>query len=466
MTIGAAWERVRRFILRELWGLEAAGLPRARKLGVQAMRTLTLAVHGYLGDKCPLRAGGLTLVFVFSLAPALAVGFSVAKGFGVQERIAPAIYAQLGLIDEQGNPVQEAARLRELLDEFMKNVQETRFEALGIIGTALMLFAAYKILSAIDKTMNHIWGIRQKRKLLRRIVDYLAVVVVSPMMLMVTAVVTAFVRSGAALEYIGLGSHPLPAKMLGAFVSFLLAGIGFWFLYFFFPNTRVRFTSAATGAAVAAILWLALQSLLMGVQIGVRKYNAIYGAFAAFPIFVLWLNLAWQAILFGAELSYAHANHRDIEFGGLTFSPSPAYREHLALGAMTLAARAFTDEKEPLACEEMARRLAAPVRLMRELLTQLVTVGLLAELQGDRPRFQPAAPLDQINVGRVLDAVRRQGDESPQTLKRLKLLGVGSVLDRQEEVTRAYRNTTLLELARSDKKRERTPDATKPETKS
>ena len=416
------------------------------------MRTLSLAVHGFLADRCPLRAAALTLVFIFSLAPALAVGFSLAGGFGVQEKIKPAIYRHLGLMDAEGNLNPDAEALRGYFDTIMSYVEGTRFQALGLIGTAIIFLAAYKVLSSIEKTMNHIWGVRRRRRLVRKIVDYLAVLVVSPVLLLMTSLVTASVRSGTVLGYLGMGKHALIARVLGALVALLFAALGFWFLYFFFPNTPVRMTSAAAGAVVAAILWQAWQSIYLWLQVGVSKYNAIYGTLAAFPIFVLWLYVAWQMILFGAELSYAHANHSDIEFGGLEFAPSPAYREQLALGAMTLAASAFLKEAPAATCEEMAHRLAAPLRVMRQLLEHLTSARLLVELQGDHARFQPAAPLDQITLGRVLHAVCDRGDQSSQTLKMLERLGVAHLLDQREQATATVHNITLLDLAQAAEK--------------
>jgi len=451
MDIKIAAERVQRFILRELWGRELAGLPRASKLAFQSMRTLSLAVHGFLVDRCPLRAAALTLVFIFSLAPAMAVGFSVAKGFGIQERIKPALYGHLGLLDEDGNPKPEGAELQKTFDTIMEYVENTRIEALGIVGTALMLFAAYKVLSSVDKTMNHIWGIRRRRSVLRRAVDYLAILVVAPIMLMLTAVLTASVRVNAVLDVLGIGQYPIFARLVGALIAMLIAGAAFWFLYFFFPNTRVRFGSAMTGAIVAAVLWQGLQVAHMSAQVGVRKYNAIYGTFAAFPIFVAWLQMAWMVILFGAEVSYAHASHGDMQFGGLQFDPSPAYREQLALGAMTISARAFLKESPPPTCEEIAHTLASPLRLMREVLRSLTAEHLLVEVQADRPQFLPAAPLDQITVGRILRAVRDQGDESPDTRVMLERLGVAALLDRQRRSNREFDAIPLLDVAHGDR---------------
>ena len=203
---------------------------------------------------------------------------------------------------------------------------------------------------------------------------------------------------------------------------------------------------------MAAVLWQVLQSAHLALQIGVQKYSAIYVTFAAFPIFVLWLYMSWQVTLFGAELSYAHANQRDLEYGGLAFAPSPAYREQLALGAMTIAARAFLQEKPAPTVETMARRLAAPGRVMRDVVEQLVQTHLLVELMEDQACYQPGAPLDRITVERLIGSIREAGDSSPRTSKALALLGLGKLLNEASRATEPLRTLTLLDLARAGEK--------------
>ena len=452
MNLTSYFEKARRFILRELWGGDLANLPRLRKLAFHWMRTLSLAVHGFVVDKCPLRAAALTLVFVFSLAPALAVGFSVAKGFGAQEKVKAVLYERLQLeagATESGEST-SAVSIRDVMERIFEYVEKTRIEALGLIGLGIMLYAAYKVLSSIEKTMNVIWGIRRRRRLLRRLVDYIAVLVVFPIMLMITALITASLRSETVLSIVDLEKYAFLAQSAGALLGFSFAAAGFWFLYFFFPNRRVPPLSAAAGAIVAAILWQVLQSLHIGLQVGVQKYSAIYVTFAAFPIFVLWLYMSWQVTLFGAELSYAHANQRDMEYGGLTFNPSPAYREQLAVGAMTIAARAFLQEKPLPTVEAMARQLAAPGRVMRDVVEQLARSKLLVELQEDQSRYQPGVPLEHITLGRLVDSVHQDGDESPRTAKALERLGVAKLLGERAQATEQLRRLTLLDVARAE----------------
>ena len=454
MDIKTTIATCRRFIEREVWGRELSSVRGIRKTFFHWLRILSLAVHGFVNDYCTQRAAALTLVFAFSLAPALAVGFSVAKGFRAQDKIKPFIYEQLHFVDAEGNDVPEQKSIREMFDKFFGYVDEVNVEALGALGLIFVFYAAYKVLSSVERAMNHIWGVRKRRKLIRRLVDYMAVMVVSPVMLVLTALLAASMQSHRFIQAIQSSVPGFLPHLIGACLGLVLAGIALTFLYFFFPNTRVKFRSAIVGAIVAAVLLQALQYGCMRFQVGVAKQNAIYGGLAAMPIFLLWLYSSWVVVLLGAEISYAHANQGALQYGGLIFRPSPAYRCHLALGAMTVASQAFLKGAPPPSSEWMAVRLAAPLRVLRGVIERLVALRLLVEIQGEEGGYHPAGPPGQIRVGEVLAAIEEEGDASDHTLKALAQLGVGEVFRRQEKAENRIRNMTLLELAHKASKLE------------
>jgi len=459
VNLREAFEQGRRFVLRELWSLELTRMSRWRKLGFRSLRTVSLAVHGFMVDKCATRAAALTLVFLFSLAPTLAVGFSVAKGFEAQQRIRENLPHWLGLImgdNEFANSVHT------VLAKVLDYVDQTSVSALGTLGMAILLYTAYQLLSSIEGTMNAIWGIRRQRPLVRKFVDYAAVVFVLPIMLIITAAVTASLRIEALVDWLRsydalalnavarVLSYRHVAKVLGTFTAFTFATVGFWFLYFFFPNTKVRFTSALIGAATASVLVQILQWVFLEMQVGVSRLGAVYGTFAAVPIFLLWLHFFWIVVLFGAELSYAHANQRDLEYGGISFAASPAYEEQLAVGAMALVGRAFARGEQSPTCEALARALGAPVRVMRDVLQKLIKGRLLVELQGDVPRLHPALPVERITVGRIVEAVRESGDRSEETAKVLERLGVRELLARRSQAAAEIDAVSLREIIAPD----------------
>lgn len=464
-----AYKRAKQFVLREVWTRELTDMRRWHKIGFHWLRTLSLAVHGFIADKCPLRAAALSLVFMFALAPTLAVAFAIAKGFGAQDLLRKHLsdVGFLGTGAEDGGAVEGIGAV---LNRMLDYVEGTSVGALGTIGVIILLFTAYKLLSAVEKTMNDIWGVRWQRPFVRKIVDYIAVVFVLPIMLMITALVTASIKIASVVENLeaqqnfflsllaDILKNPVLSSLLGVTVTILFAAIGFWFLYYFFPNRRVPVTSAIAGALVAAVAFNILQWLFVQLQVGVSRANAVYGSFAAVPIFLLFLQFSWLVVLFGAEVSYAYANQKDLEYGGLTFDPSPGYRQRLAVGVMALTGWAFYHEKEPLSTEAMARQLGAPVRVMRDVVDTLVGQRLLSELQGDTTSFQPAIPLEQISLWRIVRAVQESGDESRLTERMLEDLGLTPYLDQLHESERKAGGTTLLDVVKSEPEELPTPE--------
>jgi membrane protein len=457
MSLKERIEKVRQFVLRQQWAYDLADIRRSRKLLQKTSRVLTLALYEYATSKCGLRAAALTLVFVFSLAPALALGFSVAKGFGVQEKIRPVIYQWLGVADapepapgQDGGQATESVTtvevqpIRKVLDTILGYVENTDANALGVLGLLIILYAAYKVLNAIEATMNEIWGIRKSRSLVRKIIDYLAVLFVLPLMLVIATLILTLFKSQTAMTFINtLLPGPLIGVM-GAATAIGASAVGFWFLYFFFPNTRVPVLSAVAGALVAAVLWSFSQYMYVQLQVGVAKYNAIYGTFAAIPIFLLWLYVSWSVILFGAEVSYAHASQSEFEYGGLMFAPSAAYRSRLALGVMLLAARAFQDEKPGPTVGDCSRALAAPIRTVRNVIADLMNARVLAEVASESmPAYAPAAPLQQITLGRILDAVNEAGETPSHSIRALEKAGVNSLFDESLKGSRDFRQVTI-----------------------
>jgi membrane protein len=438
-------ERAKDFIFRTQWVLDSASLTRTQKAAQKALRTVTFAISEFIENRCMLRSAALTLVFIFSLAPALALGFSIAKGFGAQKQVENSIYRQLGLDEDfQDNKV------RDIVDHIMEYVEKTDVKALGAVGLAIVMYAAYKVLASVEKTMNDIWRVRRRRTILRRVVDYVATLFVLPLMLMFTSLILAGLNSETGSSFLGAFMPPLLLKFLGVLATLGFTTAGLWFLYYFFPYTKVPPLSAFTGAVVAAVLWVLLQYFYLRLQVGVARYNAVYGTFAAVPIFLLLLNFLWMVILFGAELSYAHAMHPELEYAGLRFTPSAAYRERLALGVMALTARAFLDEKEPPSSRDFSHELAAPVQVIRSVVADLQEARLLLETtSGELPRYGPAAPLEQITMERILRAANEHGEEHPGSQQAFKRLGVAAALQAREKAETPFLKMTLLDLAKS-----------------
>jgi len=288
--------------------------------------------------------------------------------------------------------------------------------------------------------------VRTRRSPMRQAIDYMAVLFVLPLMLILSVLLSAGVESKLAINFFHQWLPTFVIRSVGHVATFGFTAFGLWFLYFFFPNTRIPLRAALVGAIVAAIMWAVLQMIFIKLQLGLSKYNAIYGTLAAVPIFMLWLQLSWTVILFGAEVSYSYAHQSDYQFGGLAFRAGPAQREQIALGVAALAAQAFIQEKDPPCCEELCLHARAPATVVREVLADLVAARVLAEVQGSRACYAPAAPPNQITLGRVIDAVNYRTPDLPHMSKAMERLGVRSALQQRDEQSAAFRNTTLKQL--------------------
>jgi membrane protein len=241
---------------------------------------LNHAVEGFINNNDLLRAAALTYTVALSIVPMLALAFSAVKGFGGAEKLRPLIEQYLGLGPSSS--------------ELMGYVENVNAAALGSAGGAFLLVTVISTMGTVEQALNTIFNSPQSRSYLRKFSDYLSVLFTVPFLIVAALGVTA-VFSVRMTEFPFL-THLLP---------YLFVWGGFFFLFVFFPYTRVRYGPALIGSFVTAILFQLAQWGYVRFQVGVANYRAIYGAMATLPIFLVWIYIAWSIILFGAELTAA-----------------------------------------------------------------------------------------------------------------------------------------------------------------
>ncbi|MDQ3001133.1 MAG: YihY/virulence factor BrkB family protein [Fibrobacterota bacterium] len=182
------------------------------------------------------------------------------------------------------------------------------------IGTIFLLYAVLRLLNQIERAFNHIWSVSKPRTWGRKFSDYLSLILVGPFLIIgassLNVALAAFVNRAAEAVPLSDLIDPVANLALRA-VPFLMLWVLFSFLFSFLPNTKVRLGSAAIGGAFTAVVYQLLQILYIGLQVGVTKANAIYGSFAALPLFLIWLQLSWLFVLMGAEVTHHHQNYEN-----------------------------------------------------------------------------------------------------------------------------------------------------------
>ena len=186
-----------------------------------------------------------------------------------------------------------------------------------------------------------------------------------------------------------------------------------FFLYLFMPNTRVRFGSALLGALLAGTAWQLAQWGYIHFQLGVARYNAIYGTMAVLPIFMIWLYASWVIVLFGVELGYVIQNlgtlQAELREKSLENPLSVAVHEEWGLRIVEALARRFVRGHGPQTAEQLAKAVELPVASVEDHLGILVRAEILATTSSDlMPGYIFTRPLEKLTVADVASTFRRQ----------------------------------------------------------
>jgi membrane protein len=284
------------------------------------------------------------------------------------------------------------------------------------VGVVLLLWTVIKVFGNIEQSFNDIWRIRDSRPLVRKLSDYLSLMLVCPVLLILSSSGSVFLSSEAAR----LRGSSLLGDAVGTFITIVLNGfpwvitwVLFTFIYLFMPNTRVRWSSALWAGLLLGTVYQFVQWGYLELQIGVSRYNAIYGSFAALPLFVIWLQISWLIVLVGAEVSFAHQNFRTYEYGPEPMTISYRARKLLALRIMHMVTEAFVADEEPPTSSAISEALELPSRLTTRVLGDLQAAGLAAEVRpvdGNDPGYQPARDPSQLTVGEVIARLEGAGE--------------------------------------------------------
>jgi membrane protein len=418
-------ERVRVFILHDLWSLDL----RPRSLTASGVRLLQLGVmigRGFIRDELMLRASALTYTSLLSLMPLLLVSVSMIGLVGGQDRIIDMFVDQLTAVSPEAR------------DVILGRLRETKIGSLGTVGGTLLIVTAVMTLRHLEKTLNDIWGIRKGRSWPRRFSDYLAVLIVAPI-LTATAISLSTTMQSAEL-FTQLLELPMVAAAFDSGLRYLpqlLFTVAFTFLYWFFPNTRIRPFSALLGGVVAMLLFSVARYAYVDLSVGATRYSVIFGGMVALPLMLIWLFVCWAIVLLGAEVAFAHQNlsHYRQELAQVT--PGPAEREAVGLRIALEVAAAFCRGHSPPLAGELSESLTISVRTVREMLDALEEAGIVVRITGEdrESAYVPARPVDRISVSNVLHAMRGERRGVGAVARRDALPAsafdeaVGSVLD-------------------------------------
>jgi len=397
------------FIKTDIWRIRISSLPFGRSFLIKQLRILILSIRGFDEDKCILRASALTFYTLLSIVPVAAMAFGIAKGFGFEKVLEKQLFE--AFVGQQEVVTQVIEFARSLLEN-------TKGGMIAFIGLVLLFWSVIKVLGHIEGSFNEIWEIKTPRSFGRKFSDYLSIMMISPVLVILSSSVTVFITTQIKLitEKIALLGFFSPLIFFALkFLPYCIIWILFTVIYIIMPNTRVSFKSGLISGIIAGTIYQLLQWAYIALQIGVARYNAIYGSFAALPLFLMWLHWSWLIVLFGAEISFANQNVDTYEFEPDSKKASPAFKKLLTLQISHFLVKNFIRGEKAQTDEQISHKLEIPIRLVHKILYDLLNSGILVNTATDafkQSSYQPGIDPGRLTIKYVLDAIEKKGINS------------------------------------------------------
>lgn len=399
-------QKLIRFITHELWLIHDHKLRPLEAAMVKGLKVAVLSAQGFTKDDCPLRASALTLYSVLSIVPVIAMLFGIAKGFGFETTLAERLIDQL--------PQQDGLVIQ--LITFAQNLLEsTKGSVVAGIGIIVLFWTVISLIGNIEESFNHIWKIPKGRSLSRKFSDYLSLMLLAPIILIVASSISVILRTQLNWLMYTMGLPEVGAEavldVLGMLPLLLMIGL-FAFVFLFMPNHQVQMRAGISAGIVTGLLYYLIQWIYLTLQIGASSYNAIYGSFAAIPLFVIWLQAAWMAVLFGCEIAFYLQNYENYRNNSRFANISFSLQKIIALQVSHLVIKEFTQMKAPLSADAIASRLVIPIAVIRPILQKLTASRIVVEFkpqEGEDEVYQPAVDPGVLTTAYVINALEQCG---------------------------------------------------------
>ena len=298
--------RLKNFMKDDIWTLDMEELSKAKARFIKYMKVLLITIKTFSGEKIGFQAVALSFFSTMSVVPFIAIVFAVTGGLGLADKLTDFLYSYFN----------NSQQVIDTILGFAQNIINTaQSSTMGLFSSLTFVFIVIWMMLNVEKVFNNVWKVQMPRKLIKRLSVIIAMLIVAPFIVMVFF-------SGSILYSHALGYIGLDVEEFGLFKNILtwvlvgaIAMLTFSVMYKFIPNAQVNYKDALRAALIVAIPFAAVQYTYLETQVFVTRLNSIFGAFAAVPLFMVWINIGWFIILFGAELSYAfqHVDSYNIE---------------------------------------------------------------------------------------------------------------------------------------------------------
>ena len=395
-----------RFLTEDIWRIEKSEVNRTRFSIYEVLKILYLCIKRYQSNRTSSRASALTYSSLIAAVPIAAILFAMARGFGLSGLVENSMKSSIAL------PADTVDTLIQFANAYLQQTKNGLFIGVGLLA---LLWSVTLLTNNIELAFNYIWNVRRTRSLYRKVTDYFSMFLFLPLLIVVSSGLSIFMS-----QVLGNMEQFQLLAPIGRFflrlIPYVLTWLMFTALYIFMPNTHVKFRPAFISGILIGTAYQIFQFFYIGLQLYVSRYNAIYGSFAALPLFMIWLQLSWSIILFGVELTYAQQNIRNFAFDKDTRNISRRYQDFVTLLIMSLIVNRFENEEPPYQAEEISEEHKIPLRLVNKVIYLLQEIDLVNELYVDEKNnkvaYQPSFDINKLTVSLMMNRLNQYGSEN------------------------------------------------------
>lgn len=392
------------FLMYDIWRIRDNELTSSRRYYIRFIKKLIMSMRGFIYDNLMVKAAGLTFYTMMAIVPIFALLVVIGRGFGFQENI------DLFINETFGAQPEIATYIRQFVNNYIEHASGGVFVG---IGAALLLWSVLSAFRQIESNFNQIWNVKKSRSLLSQFTTYISLLILVPILIALASGFSYYIHQRMS-SVLGDLYSPL-SNFAWQLLPYLFYWLLFMLIYLIIPNTRVKFKHALLGGIITGTLFQLFQALYLSGQINLTKYNAVYGGFAAIPLLLFWLQMSWTIVLYGAEFCYVSQNLKEYNFEREIDNISRRYKDYILLVVMKIIIQRFERDEPPITTEQLSDRYNIPIRLLHDVLKQLIDIGFVIEQHTDHhteKHFFPAFDINKMSLGLFYERIDNHGSEN------------------------------------------------------
>lgn len=431
------------FLFVDIWRFRLTQLKGKRTFFIRNLRILLLAIRGFDENKCQLRATALTFFSLLSIVPLAAMAFVTARAMGIEDVLQRQLLAEFAGYE---NIIQKIIGFARAL------LESTHGGPLTFVGALMLCLSVLAAIGHLQTAFNEIWDDLDRRSLSQKLLDYAVLMLIAPFVVIVSSSATIFLTTqfNLIVDKFSLIGWVSPLFFLGLkLMPYLLVWMLFAFIYLFIPRTTVSLRSGIWAGIVAGTIYQLVHWAFIIFQVEISRYNAIYGSFAALPLLLIWLQISWLTVLFGAELAFAHQHQAAYEFEADCLNISLHFKRLLSIYVAHFFVRHHLAKGAPLSAEKISEALDIPYRLVSHIVHDLTDCGFLDRTIQDEKtsHYELKEDAERFTIASLVDALEQNGVNRLPVLRNDHYRTLAAALEGfQAEIKSSTANRRLMDI--------------------